>query len=61
MAYHIQALHHLEPGDYAARMAMCRDLIEPVNNEHLLTHVLFSGEATFHTSGLVYQQYLHEC
>ena len=52
-AYHIQVLHHLEPEDYAARMAMCHDLIEAVNNEHLLAHVLFSDEATFHTCGLV--------
>ena len=30
-AYHIQVLHHLEPEDYAARMAMCHDLLEAVN------------------------------
>ena len=47
--YHIQVLHHLEPGDYTARMAMCHDLIEAVNNENLLAHVLFSDNATFHT------------
>ena len=46
-------LHHLEPGDYAACMAMCLDSIEAVNNEHLLAHILFSDEATFRTRGLV--------
>ena len=36
-----------------ACMAMCHDLLEAVNNEHLLKHILFSDEATFHTCGLV--------
>ena len=49
-AYHLQVLHHLEQEDYAARQAMCHDLLqadadeEPINN-------LFSGEAAFRMSG----------
>ena len=42
-AYHIKVLHYLEPEDYAARMAMCHDLIEAVHNEDLLEHVLSSN------------------
>ena len=33
-------LHHLEPEDYAACMALCHGSIEAVNNEHLLAHIL---------------------
>ena len=55
MSYHIQVFHHLEPEDYTALMAMCHDSIEAVINEHLLAHILFSDEATFHNCGLIYR------
>ena len=51
--YHIQVIHHLEPEDNAACMAMCQNLIEAVNNEHLLACILFSYEAFFYTCGLI--------
>ena len=52
-AYHIQIVHKLEDEDYAARQAMCYNLLDAVRNEHLMQHVLFSDEATFHTCGHV--------
>ena len=39
-------LHHLEQEDYAARQAMCHDLLQDLANEIPIS--LFSGEATFH-------------
>lgn len=57
-AYHIQIVHKLEDEDYAARQAMCYDLLDAVRNENLMQHVLFSDEATFHTCGHVNR---HNC
>ena len=56
-AYHIQIVHKLEEG-YAARQAMCYDLLDAVRNENLMQHVLFSDEASFHTCGHVNR---HNC
>ncbi|PSN35948.1 hypothetical protein C0J52_25095, partial [Blattella germanica] len=57
-AYHIQVLHKLDEEDYAARKAVCYDLMEAVNNENLFEHILFSDEATFLTCGKVNK---HNC
>ena len=57
-AYHVQIVHKLEAEDYAARQAMCYDLLEAVRNENLMENVLFSDEATFHISGHVNR---HNC
>ena len=57
-AYHIQVLHKLDEEDYAARKAVCYDLMEAVNNENLFEHILSSDEATFHTCGKVNK---HNC
>ena len=51
--YHIQIVHKLGDEDYAARQAMCYDLLDAVRNENLMQHVLFSEEATFQTCGHV--------
>ena len=56
--YHLQVLHHLEQEDYAARQAMCRDVLEAVANEILMNNILFSDEATFHICGHVNR---HNC
>ena len=52
-AYRIQIVHKLEDEDYAARQAMCYELLDAARNENLMQHVLFSDEATFHTCGHV--------
>lgn len=57
-AYHIQVLHKLEEEDHAARAAMCHDLLEAVDEENLMNHVMFSDEATFHVCGVVNR---HNC
>lgn len=57
-AYTIQVLHHLEQEDYAAREAMCADLVQAAEEEQLMNNVLFSDEATFHTCGVVNR---HNC
>lgn len=57
-AYHIQVVHKLEAEDYAARQAMCHDLLQAVENDNLMQNVLFSDEATFHTCGHVNR---HNC
>ncbi|PSN58023.1 hypothetical protein C0J52_02021 [Blattella germanica] len=57
-AYHLQVLHHLEQEDYAARQAMCHDLLQAVANEDLMNNILFSDEATFHICGRVNR---HNC
>lgn len=57
-AYHLQVLHKLEAEDYAAREAMCFDLLEAANNEDLMQNILFSDEATFHICGNVHK---HNC
>ncbi|KAJ4427288.1 hypothetical protein ANN_24906 [Periplaneta americana] len=49
---HLQVLHHLEQEDYAARQAMCHDLLEAIANENLMNHILLSDEATFHNCGI---------
>ena len=57
-AYRIQMLHKLETEDYAARCAMCYDLCEAAEREHLMDNILFSDEATFHICGMVNR---HNC
>ena len=49
----IQILHTLEAEDYAARRAMCYDLCEAAEREHLMENILFSNEATVHICGMV--------
>ena len=49
-------LHKLEAEDYAARRAMCYDLCEAAEPEHLMDNILFSDEATFHICGMVNRQ-----
>ena len=46
-------LHKLEAEDYAARRAMCYDLCEAAEWEHLMDNILFSNEAIFHICGMV--------
>ena len=53
LAYHIQILHKLEAEDYAARRAMCYDLCEAAEREHLMDNILFSDEATLNICGMV--------
>lgn len=57
-AYRIQMLHKLEAEDYAARRAMCYDLCEAAERDHLMDNILFSDEATFHICGMVNR---HNC
>ena len=57
-AYCIQMLHKLEAEDYAARRAMCYDLCEAAEREHLMDNILFSDEAMFHICGMVNR---HNC
>ena len=52
-AYHIQVLHKLEVEHYAARAAMCHDLLHSVDEDNLMNHFLFSDEAIFHICGVV--------
>ncbi|KAJ4439903.1 hypothetical protein ANN_08032 [Periplaneta americana] len=56
-AYHLQVLHQLHEEDLAERMAMCIDLLDSVETDGLMSHVLFSDEATFHVSGQVNRHY----
>ena len=57
-AYHIQVVQKLYEEDKAGRQAMCYDLLEAVENDNLMQHVMFSDEATFHTCGHVNR---HNC
>ncbi|PSN33103.1 hypothetical protein C0J52_19410 [Blattella germanica] len=57
-AYHIQVLHDLHEEDYPTRAAMCAELIDQIEQEGLMDHILFSDEATFHTCGKVNR---HNC
>ncbi|KAJ4437532.1 hypothetical protein ANN_17677 [Periplaneta americana] len=43
----------LDVEDYAARRAMCYDVMQDVNNKNIIQHILFSNEATFHICGKV--------
>ncbi|KAJ9592346.1 hypothetical protein L9F63_001115 [Diploptera punctata] len=52
-AYQVQVVQKLEAQDYAAREAMCDDLLLQVEGENLMDHMLFSDEAIFHTCGHV--------
>lgn len=56
--YHIQLLHSLREEDYPRRAAMCAELVEQINNDNLMDHILFSDEATFHTCGKINR---HNC
>ena len=57
-ASRIQMLHKLEAEDYAARLAICYDLCETAEREHLMDNILFSNETTFHICGMVNR---HNC
>ncbi|KAJ4430407.1 hypothetical protein ANN_22623 [Periplaneta americana] len=52
-----QMLYKLGIEDYKL-VEMCYDLMEAVNNDNLMEHILFSDEATFHTCGTVHR---HNC
>ena len=43
----------LEAEDYAAREAVCHDMLEALENDSLLQDIFFRDEATFHTCGHV--------
>ena len=58
LAYHIQVVHKFKEEDTAARQAMCHDLLEAVERDNLMQHILFSDEVTFHTCGTVNR---HNC
>ena len=51
-------MHKLYEDEKAAKQAMCHDLLEAVENDNLMQHVMFSDEATFHTCGHVNR---HNC
>ncbi|XP_049959583.1 uncharacterized protein LOC126477561 [Schistocerca serialis cubense] len=57
-AYHIQIVHNPEAEDYAARQAVCHELLQAVENDNLMQNVLFNDEAIFHTCGHVNR---HNC
>ena len=45
----VQRLHD---ADYEERMTVCQDFIERIEaDEQFLSNIIFSDEATFHTSG----------
>ena len=51
-------LHKLEAENYAARRAMCYELREAAEREHLMDNILFSDEAMFYICGIVNR---HNC
>lgn len=47
--YHLQRVQHLQPEDYARRMEFCRWVN---NNRRVVSHILFTDEATFTRDGV---------
>jgi len=58
-SYKIQVVQHLQAKDYTARVDGCNALIEKIDSDdHFLSNLIFSDEATFHISGRVNR---HNC
>src|SRR5215469_2188886 len=58
-SYKIQVVQHLQAKDYTARVDGCNVLIENIErDDHFLSNLIFSDEATFHISGRVNR---HNC
>lgn len=57
-AHHTQGVHNLEAEGYAARQAMCNNLLQAVENDNLMQNFFFSDEATFQNCG---HMNIHNC
>jgi hypothetical protein len=57
--YKLQVTQKLEGEDFSHRVAMCEELLEKIDSDHLfLENLIFSDEATFYLDGLVNR---HNC
>ena len=57
-AYKIHQTQALYEDDYAARLTMCEQLVDSIENNGYLDKLCYSDEATFHTSGHIHK---HNC